>query len=351
MIGARDRQTQDRIAAILDRVERPGRRASFDEIRELAHLYRLSSARLAILRSRGADPEAVRYLNALCVRAFTHMRVSPPRPRRLGRFLGADFPATLAATARLQMLIAALLLAGAIIGAATVTRNPAALYVCIPGWMYPADELQQLSSSRAVRMEFLNHQSMTLGIKSIFSAGLFIHNTEVGLLAFATGILAGVPTLVLVFYNGLSLGAFASMFSHDDTWWRFWAWLLPHAIPELLATILCACGGLLLGNAVIAPGRQGTAAALRRAARPALQMVAAAIPLLVLAAAIESFLRQSSLPAAARFATAGASLAAIAAYVAYVLRFARRRPEVDLGWLLKEGPPAAPPDSGSAPAH
>ncbi|MGH7246717.1 MAG: stage II sporulation protein M, partial [Pseudomonadota bacterium] len=217
---ARDLQVRDRMEAILDRIERPGKAGSFDEIRELAHLYRLNSARLAILRSRNADPEAVRYLNALCVRGFTHLQVTAPQPRRPGRFFVTDFPATLAATARLQMMVAALLVAGAIVGAAMVAGNPAALYVCIPGWMYPADELQQLASSHAVRLQFLGHQSMGLGIKSIFSAGLFIHNTEVGMMAFATGILAGVPTLLLVFYNGLTLGAFASIFSHDDTVWQ-----------------------------------------------------------------------------------------------------------------------------------
>ena len=351
MNAARDRQVRDRMEAILEGIERPGKRASFDEIRELAHLYRLNSARLAILRSREADPEAVRYLNALCVRAFTHLQVSPPHPRGPARFFITDFPATLAATARLQMLAAALLIAGAIVGAALVARNPAALYVCIPGWMYPADELQQLAGSAEVRRQFLGHQSMTLGIKSIFSAGLFIHNTEVGMMAFATGILAGVPTLVLVFYNGLTLGAFESIFSHGDTRWLFWAWLLPHAIPELLATILCASGGLVIAKAVVAPGRAGTGAALRKAARPALQMVAAAIPLLILAAAIESFLRQSNLSTGARYACAGVALGTIVAYAAYVLRLKRQRPGIDLEWLVKGGQPAALPGTGSRPAR
>ena len=200
-------------------------------------------------------------------------------------------------------------------------------------------------------MQFLGHQSLTLGLKSIFSAGLFVHNTEVGIMAFATGILAGVPTLLLVFYNGLTLGAFASIFSHSDTRLLFWAWLLPHAIPELLATILCASGGLIIAKAVVAPGRAGTAAALREAARPALQMLAAAIPLLILAAAIESFLRQSNLSTGARYACAAAALGAIVAYVAYVLRLKWRRPGIDLEWLVRGGPPGAPPGSDSRLAH
>ena len=66
-----------------------------------------NSAQLAILRSRGTDPEALRYLNALCVRAYTHLQVTPPRREaRVGDFYFARFPATLAATAWLQGMLA-----------------------------------------------------------------------------------------------------------------------------------------------------------------------------------------------------------------------------------------------------
>ena len=91
MNAARDRLVRDRMEAILDRIERPGKRASFDEIRELAHLYRLNSARLAILRSRDADPEAVRYLNALCVRAFTYSADLASASARTGEILRHGF--------------------------------------------------------------------------------------------------------------------------------------------------------------------------------------------------------------------------------------------------------------------
>jgi uncharacterized membrane protein SpoIIM required for sporulation len=349
-LNAGDQKAGERLGALLDRAESLRWRLSFDELRELARLYRISSARLAILRSRGRDPEAIHYLNALCIRAYTHLQVSAPRRRRIRTFFLARFPATLAATAWLQAMVALLMLAGGLVGFTIVSANPAALPTLVPASMYPPIKLERLAGSASERAKFLARTPSNFELKSIFSAGLFVHNTKVGLFAFTTGILAGIPTVLLVFYNGLTLGAFVWIFSRDRAWPIFWAWLLPHAIPELLAVTLCSTGGLVVAKAVVAPGRQGVAASLREAAMPALQMVLAALPLFLTAAGLESFLRESALSTAARFVAAAASLAAIAGYVWYVRRLARRRAPSDLGWLLKAGLPDGLQDSGSTPA-
>ena len=182
-MNARDQQAWQRLEELIDRAEGVGRRLPFDELRELARTYRLSSARLAILRSRRhTDPDEIRYLNALCVRALSYLRVEPRGKLRWGRFFMADLPATLAATAWLQAGTAAMLmLAGALIGVTVVAGNPAALYACIPANMYPPERLEQLADSSAQRAEFLQHTQIAFGLKSIFSASLFVHNVQVGL--------------------------------------------------------------------------------------------------------------------------------------------------------------------------
>jgi uncharacterized membrane protein SpoIIM required for sporulation len=285
------------------------------------------------------------------VRAYTHLQVAPPRrDAQVKQFYFARFPATLATTAWLQAVVAIVILMGALSGAVIVAQNPANLYAAIPSAMYPADDLERLMTSRADREKFLARTPMAFGIKSVFSASLFVHNTGIGFLSFATGILAGVPTIILVFYNGITLGAFAWIFSRDATWPMFWAWLLPHAIPELLAITLCSTAGLLIGTAVLTPGRRGVAAALREAATPALELVSASVPLFVIAASLESFLRQSSIGTAARFTAAGLAVAAIVTYIWYVRRLASRRAPIDLGWLTKVTPGELP-DTDSVPAR
>jgi uncharacterized membrane protein SpoIIM required for sporulation len=339
-VNPRDQQNAQRMGELLDRAESVRWRLSFDQLRELARLYRINSARLAILRSRGRDPEAIHYLNSLCVRAYTHLQVSAPRPPEVRGFFLNQLPRTLAATARLQLLVALLMLAGALVAWSVVSSNPAALEALIPASMYPPVTLERLAGSAKARADFLAHSRLNLGLKSAFSASLFVHNTKVGLLAFTTGILAGIPTIILVFYNGVILGAFIWIFSRDSHWLMFWAWLLPHAIPELLAVTLCSVGGLVIAKALVIPGRQGVAASLRDAASPALQLVAAAVPLFVAAAGLESFLRESYLSTTARFIAAALSIGAITGYAWYVHRLNRRRAGSNLDWLLKAGRPA-----------
>lgn len=332
---ARRPQSSEQLEQLLGRVEGAPGQLSFEDTRELAHLYRICAAQLAAMRSRGRDPEATRYLNTLCVRAYTRLQVEPIQRRRLPDFFFADFPKVLAATAWLQLVIAVTMIGGAVAGASIVSENPAALYDCIPAAFYPSAQLETLMESHEARAVFLKHRSEEFGIKSIFSAALFSHNLSVGILSFAVGVLAGIPTLILVFYNGLTLGAFAWVFSRDSLWPMFWAWMLPHAIPELLGITLCSTAGLMLGKAVLAPGRQSMRAALTAAGRPALEMVAASVPLFIVAAFNESFVRQSMLTTSARFVAAEIALGSIVSYVAYVTWQSRRPVPPDLSWLLR----------------
>jgi len=347
----RDQQADERFEMLVDHAEKMRGRLGFDDVRELARLYRLATARLTWLRTRRFDPQAVAHLNALCVRAYAHLQIPPPQRLAFGRFFLTDLPRTRAASAQLQLVVAIILLSGAIIGATIVSENPAALYACIPASMYPADELERLMNSSEARARFLAYRSVGLGFKSVFSSILFTHNMRVGLLAFASGILAGVPTLILVFFTGLTLGSFAYIFSRDSGTFAFWAWILPHAIPELLALTLCAAGGLTIALAVIAPGRRSVAAALHEAARPALELVLAAIPLFLAAAGIESFLRQSMLSIAGRYLAALLALFAIVAYCRYVRGLERRQKRAGFSWLFKSMPAAVLPDIDSEPTQ
>src|SRR3954468_6391530 len=100
-----------RLEALLDRAERD-KAIPFDELRELARLYRQKAARLSSLRQRGEDVEAVRYLNALCARAYSLLHVEPARPRRARWFWLSELPGALARTWHLQLLASALLVCG-----------------------------------------------------------------------------------------------------------------------------------------------------------------------------------------------------------------------------------------------
>jgi uncharacterized membrane protein SpoIIM required for sporulation len=349
----RDRRADlARFEALLDDCERLRvAQLPFDELRELGRLYRRHAAELARIRNRDDDPEAVRHLNALCVRAYTHLYPSPPPEKDRAAGFFARLPFAVARTWRPQLLAWTLLLLGLVLGAALEAHDPEAIYALIPRSLgYSTGQLDRLVSSPESRAEFLAGDETPVMANALFGSFLFAHNTRVGFLSFATGMLAGVPTILLQVYNGLLVGALASVFFSDPWPLEFLAWILPHGIPEFTAITLCAAGGLLLGGAVALPGRRRRRDTLRDAVEPALLLVGAAIPLFVVAALIESFVRESALATGTRLGVAAAMLALLMGASLYVRRVATRV-ETDTDWLYELSAPlrSESPGSGSAP--
>jgi uncharacterized membrane protein SpoIIM required for sporulation len=340
---ASDMETPDgtaRFEALLDRGERHGTRGlPFDALSELGRLYRAHVARLARLRERDDDPAAIRHLNALCVRAYTLLYVPPPGDRSFRRLLLETLPRAIGATWRVQAVAWSLLVAGGVLGFVLAWRDPSSLHALVSRTCgYTPERIDRLVASPEERIAFLAHAPTPVGLNALFGSSLFVHNTRVGLLAFATGILAGVPTVLLHLYNGILVGAFASIFFHDPWPVDFLAWILPHGIPELTAITLCAAAGLLLGAAVAAPGRRGRREALRAATNPALLLFAGSLPLFGVAALVESFVRESALGTAPRLGIAATFAAALALMLLAVRRLARRV-AVDAGWVAEVSGP------------
>src|SRR4029453_4785713 len=216
-----------RFERLLERAERLRvGRLGFDELRELGRLYRSSAARLARLRDRGDDPEAIRHLNALCVRAYGILYASRgPRVGVRAAFL-ARLPAALAKTWRAQSLAWSLLLLGLLLGFAPGARDADAVYALVPAALgYEDGGLSALVESREARERFLAREESPVAKKAVFGSHLFTHNTQIGLLSFATGMLAAVPTCLLQLYNGLVLGAFGAIFLRDPWPVPFLAWI------------------------------------------------------------------------------------------------------------------------------
>lgn len=321
-----------RFAELVERAERLRVGGlGFDELRELAALYRAHAARLAAARDRDVDPDGVRTLNALCTRAYAALFTDTvQRTRRPWQ----DVVRTaLGQTWRVQVIAWALLGAGMLLGAGLTWHDPAAVHALMPSGMgYSGDKLDELMSSAAARERFFQTEHTPAAAKALFGSFLFANNTRVGLLAFATGMLAAIPTVLLTLYNGIILGAFTAIFLHDPWPLAFLAWILPHGVPELTAITLCAAGGLQLGAAVAMPGPRGRAVALAEAVPPVLVLFGTAVPLFVIAALIESFVRQSTWGPWPRLAVAALCLAGSIGFL-LAARSSAHRTAADTTWL------------------
>jgi uncharacterized membrane protein SpoIIM required for sporulation len=314
-----------RLESLLARASAIGlQRLSDAEVNDLGRHYRAAATHLALLQAFGASVRQRDALNRLVSRAHGLIY---GRPRKgLGwrvfflSFLA--FPETVRRTARYHLLAAALLGIGMVYGYAGSRQDPEWALEFIP----EQDERTPFATREELRESLLTGRpraeapdrgfdepgagegkrplEFSPSVKSAFAAFLWRHNTTIALQSFFSGFLAGAPTVVIVLMNGAMLGVYSQTFHSHDLAFEWWAWVLPHGITEILAIVLLSGGGLFLGHTILAPGECTRVAALASVRGDAIRLLLFAFPMLLLAAVIESFVRQSGLSDPARYAFA-----------------------------------------------
>jgi uncharacterized membrane protein SpoIIM required for sporulation len=180
-------------------------------------------------------------------------------------------------------------------------QDPEAAYA-----LMPADDVRQPGATKDQLLQVLRSgRTLGGGTKFFFASFLFSHNLKVGIMALGMGVLAAIPTMLLMVFNGMILGSFAAIHHQAGIAAEFWAWILPHGVTEVAAIILCGGCGLMLGKAVISPGIEARGKSLRHAGIEVGQICLGVALMLVMAAVIESYLRQSHLTTLARLSFAG----------------------------------------------
>jgi uncharacterized membrane protein SpoIIM required for sporulation len=124
------------------------------------------------------------------------------------------------------------------------------------------------------------------------------NNLRASFLALSLGVLAGVPALLVLAFNGMLLGAVAGSAIHHGVLHRLLAWVAPHGVPEMGALVLCGGIGWELGLAWIRPGLVRRRDALATAGRELLPVTLVAGALVICAAPLEGFVAPLDLPPA-----------------------------------------------------
>ena len=292
-----------------------------DRARRFGKLYRAASSDLIRAGTAHADAAVVDYLNDLVARAYAVVYGGgQARGRAVLAFFWSEFPALVRAEARMVLLAAATLLLGGVLGALTVALDPDSASLILPPGHAELSPTERVARDEA---ESGTHEG---GQAAAFSGFLFTHNMQVGFFAFALGITFGVGTLVLLFYNGLPVGALAAQYHLAGKGLFFWAWILPHGIPELTSVFICGGAGLVMGRALLLPGRLPRRVALVGAAQRAVRLVLGVAPLLCIAGLIEGTISQMHaplMPYVAKLVFAGCVGAAVVAYLGFAGRAAR----------------------------
>jgi uncharacterized membrane protein SpoIIM required for sporulation len=272
---------------LLDKAEAQGLgKLTLDEARSLSKLYRGASSDLLWVRARASSADVSGYLNDLVGRAYA--LTYPGRRARLSdvtRFLVRGFPELMRKEWKVYVASLLLFFAGFGFGWLGMVFDPDAAPYLVPG------EHQELDPVKRAEKEAKN-EGASVDQQAAFSSFLFTHNISVAFLAFALGVTAGVGTAVLLFFNGLLLGALAWVYASKGLTGWFWAWILPHGIPEISAICLAGAAGLIMARGLVAPKGLTRRLAVRAEAATAVKMLFGTLALFVLAGCIEGTISQ-----------------------------------------------------------
>jgi uncharacterized membrane protein SpoIIM required for sporulation len=127
---------------------------------------------------------------------------------------------------------------------------------------------------------------------SVFATFLFTHNAQIAIFAFALGFAFAVPSVLLILYNGLMLGAIYAVFAGKGLAPNLASWLAIHGTTEMFAICISGAAGMRIGTAIAFPGAVSRADAAVRAGRTAATAMAGTIIMLAIAGLLEGVGRQ-----------------------------------------------------------
>jgi len=276
----------------------PVKRRTLVEVRRFHYLFGRASTDLSKIKTFSGQPEVKDYLEQLVARAYIQLHgdrgkafaVSPVRwffrtwPQTFRRHAGAFWLAVLVS------------MIGAIFGGFVLDRDSENMHALIPAQFAHVleDPSERVREEEAIASSGADHLA---GGKSEFAGALMYNNIKVTIRAMAFGILYGVLSIVVLFYNGVILGAVVTDFFRAGEAEFLLGWLLPHGVPELTAIFMGGQGGLVLARAMFGWGSElGFRARLRQVRGDLVTIICGCALMLVWAGIIEAFFSQYHYP-------------------------------------------------------
>ena len=272
----------------------PGAANSLADAERFHYLYQRSSADLSRLSTFSADPDLREYLQSLVARAYAEIHETRERRgpelhqvRSFRKWFLSTFPRTFRKHIRAFQLSLAITVAGAAFGAAALHFDPQSKPV-----MLPFSHLMGNPADRVAREEKAKDDHMS-GHRGTFASQLMTNNIRVSLFAFGLGITWGLGTVVVLFYNGVILGAVGADYIQAGQAKFLFGWLMPHGAIEIPAILLAGQAGFMLASALIGWGdRTSRRERMGAISKDLLTIAGGASLLLVWAGIVESFFSQ-----------------------------------------------------------
>ncbi|MDQ6887024.1 MAG: stage II sporulation protein M [Gemmatimonadota bacterium] len=260
-----------------------------DDARAFVASYRELTSDLARLRTaaRGRDIDALFYLSRLVAAGHNLLyRRKPLSMATAGRYLAVNVPREIRRSWRPILLASALLFGPGIVTYLAVLDHPALVSELLPARMIDRAE-RDAADCRKGKCSYVDVGDFE---RPVMATSIISNNVQVTYAVFVFGITAGIMTVFMLVFNGVSLGAGVGLFHVKGVEHLILDFVAAHSVFELSAICIAAGGGLLVAAALLLPGERTRREALVINGRRAIRLVSASTVLLVCAGSIEGLI-------------------------------------------------------------
>jgi uncharacterized membrane protein SpoIIM required for sporulation len=273
------------------------------ELQELGLLYRQTASDLSVVMQDSSSAQLAAYLNQLLGRSHQLVYMGRrPKSSALVTFYRDTYPRIFRETLPLTGLATAIfLVAGAAAWAVTANDPAFAHRVLGPQMMDTIDQRRMWTDS-------------IVAIKPVAASAITTNNLTVTFAAFASGITVIGPIFMMIL-NGMMIGVVGAATAKAGMALSLWSFVAPHGSLELPAIFIAAGAGLDIARGLLFPGLLSRKASLADAGGRASKLLLGAIPMLLVAGAIEGFFSPTAAPVAMKFTLGAVLFTALCAYL------------------------------------
>jgi uncharacterized membrane protein SpoIIM required for sporulation/uncharacterized RDD family membrane protein YckC len=251
--------------------------------------YREVATDLARLRtaSAGRDNDALFYVSRLVGAGHNLIYRQRAVALREGwQYVMVGVPREVRRSWRPILLAVFLFFAPVFVTARLVIRDPQLADALLPAGMLDRVE-EGVAREKRGEHEYVKVSEFQ---RPVMATAIIANNVQVTILAFASGLTAGVWTVLILVENGVSIGAVAGLYASHGIFPQLGRFVLPHSVLELSAICIAAGAAFLIAAAILMPGPFTRREAMVIQGRRAIRLMTATTLMLILAGTLEGLL-------------------------------------------------------------